>query len=230
MSTDCNYCGAYVSGGLSNCPACGKRVKGATGQPRSSWDRSTEYATDFSRYSQESYEGDSYSGGNAAYQEAPRQQSQSFANETATSFQSFSDSLKDFMNRQGAAQNPRQGYNSEEKADLKQSFQEFVDEQRRTAQRPNTGSRYECKPIYYLCYLGILSIIPYFLDQRDGFAKFHSNQGLALFIILVATSITGILAPVGVVFFIYGLVQGMKSVHNGVMKPLPLIEKIQILK
>ena len=238
MSTDCSYCGAYVSGGLAKCPACGKRVKATTSQPQRDWDRASEYTPDFSGYNQGAYKENSYDANSsgAAYQ----REEQDFASEAynatrhaaqnSQSYQNFSQGYQNFTDRQRTAQNPQKGYNAEEKEKLKQSYQEFIDEQKRAAQSPNTGSRYEFKPIYYLCYLGIFSIIPYFLDQQDKFAKFHSNQGVVLFLILIVTSITGFLAPIGTIFFIYGLIQGLKSVHDGVMKPLPLIGNIQILK
>lgn len=81
-----------------------------------------------------------------------------------------------------------------------------------------------------LAYLGILFIIPLLLCKDSEFVRFHTNQGIVLFIagvICAVVPIVGWIASIGVlVLMVFGLI----NVSNGEMKELPVIGKFRILK
>lgn len=93
------------------------------------------------------------------------------------------------------------------------------------------------KLISILCYFGLLFLIPYLVKQDSPFVKFHSNQGLVLFILaLISGGVSNIPfigwivgAACGVFIFVC-FVLGIVNVLNCEMKELPLIGKIEILK
>lgn len=94
------------------------------------------------------------------------------------------------------------------------------------------------KLISYLCYFGLLFLIPWLMRPNSDFVKFHANQGLVL---LVASIVGGILAGfvpflggvagllVDVLVFI-GFVKGLINVNKGLKAELPIIGGIRILK
>ncbi len=81
-----------------------------------------------------------------------------------------------------------------------------------------------------LAYLGIFFIIPLVMCKDSEFVRFHTNQGIILFIasvICAAVPIVGWIASIGVVVL---MVVGLINVSNNEMKELPLIGKFRILK
>ena len=92
-----------------------------------------------------------------------------------------------------------------------------------------------------LAYFGILVLIPILAAPKSEFAKFHSNQGLVLFIGEIALSILGMI--LGSISFLLGSLVSLVSIGalvlaiigiinaaKGEMKELPLIGSIKILK
>ena len=94
-----------------------------------------------------------------------------------------------------------------------------------------------------LAYLGILILVPVLAAKDSKFARFHTNQGLVLFIAgLILGAITGVLcaipivgcvaAPVALVVSIGALVlqiMGIINAATGKAKELPIIGKYRIL-
>ncbi len=103
-----------------------------------------------------------------------------------------------------------------------------------------------------LSYLSILCLIPFLTEKNDSFVQYHAKQGLNLFIIeaiagvaggvltgianflpFVGGILSGILAFVtgalSLCFFVLAIL-GIVNVCNGETKPLPVIEKIQLIK
>ncbi len=93
-----------------------------------------------------------------------------------------------------------------------------------------------------LSYLGILSLIPYFIKDQSSFVRYHAVRGLNLFLLEliagVAASIIGFILPglgglIGWVASVAGLVFsiiGIINVANGDQKDLPIIGGIQFVK
>lgn len=132
-----------------------------------------------------------------------------------------------------------------------QSFEEKVQQQFNTS---DTTSQYDPRDIdqnklmAILAYLGILVIIPILAAKESKFARFHSNQGLVLFItsilfyivysilssIIIAISwklgfLVSIIGLVGIVFFVLMII-GIVNAAGGKAKELPIIGKFRILK
>lgn len=101
-----------------------------------------------------------------------------------------------------------------------------------------------------LAYLSWLVLVPLLAAKESPFARYHTNQGLALAIVEIAwwilsailTAIAGVsyslglIAIVGVISWILGIIFlvfsiiGIVNAAKGEMKPLPLIGGIKILK
>ena len=106
------------------------------------------------------------------------------------------------------------------------------------------------KAMGILSYIGILFLIPLFAAKDSQYARFHTNQGLVLFIVEIALNIVvriisailgntmGLLAlPVVTVlnlvvgiFSLVFLILGIINACSGEPKKLPLIGSITILK
>lgn len=103
-----------------------------------------------------------------------------------------------------------------------------------------------------LSYLSILCLIPLLTEKNDAYVQYHAKQGTNLFVIEVIVGIVGgILSGVlkfipfvggflgGIIGFATGVLSlcffvlsilGIVNACNGEMKPLPVIEKIQLIK
>jgi len=108
--------------------------------------------------------------------------------------------------------------------------------------RGESSSDSNDKVMGILFYIGILSLIPYFIKDQSSFVRYHAVRGLNLFILEiiagVAASIVGIVLPgigsvlgwiasvAGLVFSIIGII----NVVNGDKKDLPIIGSIQFVK
>ena len=104
------------------------------------------------------------------------------------------------------------------------------------------------KVMAILAYFGPLVLIPMFAAKDSKFARYHSNQGLVLFIACIIYSIaysivnaivlaiswrlyfiTSILGLVSIAFTVWAVL-GIINACKGEMKPLPFIGHITILK
>ena len=92
-----------------------------------------------------------------------------------------------------------------------------------------------------LAYLGILFLIPLLAAKNSPFARFHTNQGIIVFILGLIVGVVGaiisnipIVGPIVqwvlVVCIWIFIILGIVNVANGKAKDLPLFGKIRILK
>ena len=101
------------------------------------------------------------------------------------------------------------------------------------------------KVMAILAYFGILVLVPIFGAKDSKFARFHANQGLILFIIMLVLWVLGQIclaislkfyAIMSVLFMICYLVlavlaiMGIINAARGKAKELPLVGKYRILK
>ena len=93
------------------------------------------------------------------------------------------------------------------------------------------------KDLNFLCYLGPLFLIPYFVQKNSPFTKFHANQGLVLFIANIIFSVA-ISALGGVLLFLVPLISlvplvfvilGIINALSGKAKELPFIGKFNLI-
>lgn len=88
-------------------------------------------------------------------------------------------------------------------------------------------------PLAFLSYIGILCLVPLLVEKKDEFVKFHTRQGLALFICEVATLLVAWIPIFGwiVGFFAWILwivlsVMGIINVFAGKKTPLPIVGQL----
>jgi uncharacterized membrane protein len=114
-----------------------------------------------------------------------------------------------------------------------------------TGARPNAeryASEYDAdasenRVLAFLCYLGVLLVIPYFVKPDSQFIRYHCNQGLVLFlfsILLGACSWIPVIGwavrSLGSIFALYCLIKGLVNVSRGKRSPLPIIGEISLIK
>ena len=87
-----------------------------------------------------------------------------------------------------------------------------------------------------LAYLGILFLIPLFVAKESPFAKFHTNQGIILFIIEVVLYVITLIVPIlGILTGLLSIgvlilaIIGIINAAKGEMKELPIVGKYKIL-
>lgn len=101
------------------------------------------------------------------------------------------------------------------------------------------------KGMSVLAYIGFLFLVPLLACPNSKFARYHTNQGLVLFLsefaLGVVTGILGIipiagliigglLSAVGGIFTLVLMIMGIINAAQGQAKELPLIGKITLLK
>ncbi|MBQ9133136.1 MAG: hypothetical protein IJX64_01235 [Clostridia bacterium] len=97
------------------------------------------------------------------------------------------------------------------------------------------------KVMAVLAYFGLLFLVPLLAAKESKYAKFHTNQGLVLWIAgLIAGVVSSILAVIPVVGEILGalislvmfalMIIGIVNAATGKAKELPVIGKIKLLK
>ena len=93
------------------------------------------------------------------------------------------------------------------------------------------------KVMAILAYFGILFLVPLLAAKESPFARYHTNQGLVLFLFMFVCGILGVIPKfgwvissvgylAGFVFFIIGVI----NAAGGTMKPLPLIGNFTLIK
>lgn len=124
--------------------------------------------------------------------------------------------------------------NAKEKAqnvvgDIKEQIDDYTAEQDPEDIQKN-------KVMAILAYIGILVLIPLFAAKDSKFARFHTNQGLVLFIIGLVCSALAKIKVIGWIFGILSLVVfvlviiGIVYAAQGKAKELPVVGNWKILK
>ena len=104
-------------------------------------------------------------------------------------------------------------------------------------QQPDPKDAEKNKAMAVLAY--ILFLIPLLAAKESKFAMYHTNQGLVLFLMVVAVNVVGgfipvigwlLIMPIGnllaLIFAVLGIINSVK----GEIKPLPLIGGIKVIK
>jgi len=98
------------------------------------------------------------------------------------------------------------------------------------------------KDICILSYIGIFFILTFIICRNSKFGRFHTNQGLVLFLselvlsvaagfgkILTFNLFSGIVSAVISIVSLFYLVVGIMNAVNGRAKELPVIGKIRLI-
>ncbi len=129
-----------------------------------------------------------------------------------------------------------------------QNAQNFVNNIMNTA---DTTSQFDPQDINdnkgmsVLAYIGFLFLIPLLACPNSKYARYHTNQGLVLFLLELAIGVVtgifgiipiagliigGLLSAVGGIFTLVLMIMGIINAAQGQAKELPLIGKITLLK
>lgn len=88
-----------------------------------------------------------------------------------------------------------------------------------------------------IAYLGVLVMIPLFIARESPYARYHTNQGLVLFLFSLLSYAAGFIPYIGWIigavistFDLLLLIVGVLNAIKGEAKELPIIGKIKILK
>ncbi len=134
------------------------------------------------------------------------------------------------FNNQYNAQNNTQGKN-------------FADTINNLNNTPDTTAEFDHadieanKVLSLFAYLGILFLIPLLAAKDSKYARFHSNQGIVLFLCSLAVNVLrvipyagAVLASVGsIIVFVLAII-GIVNAVTGKAKELPVIGQIKLLK
>ena len=166
---------------------------------------------------------------------------------------------------QNPVQNPNQGYQQNNAQGNAQNYQQTNYQQPNYQQQNNAQSSFNsadalntqdytsqfdpkdvaANKIYAVfAYFGILFLVPLLAAKDSPFAKFHTNQGIVIFIceciVSMIVSVMSHFPVVGVLFSILGglcslvlfvaVIMGIVYAAQGQAKELPVIGKIKILK
>lgn len=118
-------------------------------------------------------------------------------------------------------------------------FEDFVSRFTNTADTTaqyNADDIFKNKAMAILAYLGLLFLVPLLAAKDSPFARYHTNQGILLFIVqfvgVVATQIPEVGWIAGALVNIFTtvlLIIGILNAYNGKAKELPLIGRFRIL-
>jgi len=115
--------------------------------------------------------------------------------------------------------------------------EEMKQDQNKEEQLSELDDAQKNKAMVVLAYL--IFLIPLLFAKDSAFAKYHTNQGFVLFLLVVAINIVGsiipfigwfIIIPIGNLVVLVLAVLGIINVLKGLKKPLPVIGKIDIIK
>lgn len=88
-----------------------------------------------------------------------------------------------------------------------------------------------------LAYIGLLFLVPLLAAKDSPYARFHTNQGLVLFLLEVALNIVWVVPVLGWIAGVVGwiavvvfAIMGIINAAQGECKPLPIIGEIELIK
>ena len=228
----CLKCGAYIPIDETACPACGydpeeearqakeaeEAAKRAEEEERKRKERESAWAErerqreaeERRRAEERRKQGYAYGASQAQYTSQHTGQSSAYQSQS-TSQHTGQTWTPPWSQQQASSQQTQSQYD-----DMREQAKASVDNQK----------------LSVLSYLGPLVFIPMITRKDDDFARYHTNQGLSLFLFNGLATLLGGEAIAGVagVFSLYCMVKGISNVLKGKKEPLPLIGKLKFLK
>ena len=174
------------------------------------------------------------------------------SSETNDSSQSSRDDLSEALGELGAAarkvadkigEKAKEGYEKMKEDETfnkysgkaKEGFEKVMDTPDSTSEYDETDVENN-KIISLFAYCGILFIVPLLAGKDSKYARFHTNQGIILFILSVIMTFLSVFPNIGWVFKIGGVfvailaILGIINAVTGKARELPLIGKFRILQ
>ena len=237
----CKKCGAYIPIGETACPACGYDPEAEARQAKEAeeakkraeeeerrrkeeadaWAAKERRRVEEERRRAEERRKQGYSGSASQSQYAPGNSGHSYSYQSQQASQQKETWVPPWSQQQSASSQQQTGY-----AD----YDEIREQARQSVEK---------QKLSVLSYLGPLVFIPLLTRNNDDFARYHSNQGLALFVTNALVSVAGswfagdlgaLVATGGSFFCLYCMIKGIRNVLHGKKEPLPLIGNFKFLK
>lgn len=197
---NCKECGAYISDGFEQCPACGKSVKEKKERKTDAWDIYKDNNMGSSSRAQKQTDN------SGQYKQTERKYDAGYNQKRASKEEFRADEWR---------QSSYDGENSNRTVFNGEVIRDTTMEQRILG---------ACS------YLSWLFLLPFFARREDPYVKFHLNQGIVLFLgNLIKWFSGGFGWLIGLGMFVLG-VMGLINALSGKEKPLPLIGGINIIK
>ena len=112
----------------------------------------------------------------------------------------------------------------------KPSEEEKIKEETKDKKQINFEKFKKTNLLALICYLGFFCLVPILIKEKDEFVKFHTKQGLALFVVEMVTCMVFGIVPIfwlfGGLLMLFWLVLnviGITNVLNEEKKKLPVI-------
>ena len=228
----CKKCGAYIPIDETACPACGYDPEEEARKAKEA-EEATQRAEEEERKRKEK---------EAAWAERERQREaeerrraeerrkQGYAYGAAQSqYTSQHSGQSSAYQSQSTSQHTGQTWTppwSQQQSSSQQAQDQYSD------MREQAKASVDNQKLSVLSYLGPLVFIPMITRKDDDFARYHTNQGLSLFLFNGLATLLGGEAIAGVagVFSLYCMIKGISNVLKGKKEPLPLIGKFKFLK
>lgn len=235
----CKKCGAYIPIDETKCPACGYDPAEEARQAQQAAAAAAQQAQ--AEAEREKQEAESFAAQEKKREEEARRRAQEQrAREQRKTGQSGPYQTQYTSQRTGQS-GAAQGQSASERTGWTPPWSQSSESSRTGSydyerMRARAQESVQNQRLSVLSYLGPLLVIPMVLRNKDDFARYHSNQGLAL---LLATGVgnmaaailgSGFLGAAVEIFGIYCTVKGIMNVVNGKKEPLPLIGGIKLFK
>ena len=229
------------------CTSCGTPLEEVVEQAAETPETPSEESSESSEPSEPSDNSDSSDNSGASESSANSESS-----ETTDSSRSSKDDLSEALGELGAAakkvaekigEKAKEGY---EKMKEDETFNKYSGKAKEGFEKvmdtPESTSEYDeadvenNKIISLFAYCGILFIVPLLAGKDSKYARFHTNQGIVLFILSVIMTFFSVFPNIGWVFKIGGVfvailaILGIINAVTGKARELPLIGKFRILQ
>ena len=231
----CPRCGLTFAGDERYCTSCGSPLEEVIEQTA---ETPSEEPSESSEYSDSS--------------ESSEPADNSESSETNDSSQSSRDDLSEALGELGAAarkvadkigEKAKEGYEKMKEDETfnrysgkaKEGFEKVMDTPDSTSEYDETDVENN-KIISLFAYCGILFIVPLLAGKDSKYARFHTNQGIILFILSVIMTFLSVFPNIGWVFKIGDVfvailaILGIINAVTGKARELPLIGKFRILQ
>lgn len=132
------------------------------------------------------------------------------------------------------------------KKDIKKEAKKIYDDVKDESDIFTKKEKLDGKGLAVLCYLGLLILIPFFVEKKNAFVMYHFKEGLNLLIIEVISSL--VLVAISILFgpflalatktisfivelalFVLAII-GISNALNGKARELPVLNKFKIFK
>ena len=223
----CDKCGAYIPDGIVECYACGydpeaeaREIAEAEARAKAEAEAAARQPK-AERYSYDSSAADSVGSAASAAGAAAGAAVEALADVVET----FADGVRKHVAEEKRRMQQQADREWAEREHQRRQEQAKAEEIFNAKPKPATNLH---RIMSALSYLSFVCLIVRFLFSDDEFTKYHSTQGVRLFVFSIIADILNFIPLIGVVatiFRLYCIYKGMTNALNCKVEPLPVIGK-----